>query len=620
MALSFSFPYVGTPAFYTGTNTSGLVPDIFPVAINGRPYMVDQSSNQFVRGYEPRVRDSVDQSTAPGEAAINPGGLWRRGEVSWHLGAGQKYADTAEAQDYRFFRSKGVNPWTKGQLTLLNGTKLALSTSATNLPMVEVNGYLYVGDGQTLKYTQNPFASSPTWTSVTTGAPATTNINDITTDGKQVYVSYVNEGILMTTPGGTSLADHYATSGGTFNYTRLGFAKGFVLGFHNDTSNSHVHAVPYAASTSHGSAVATIRDPNFTCAGFAGGQSHIYVAGRSNDQGLVYRLGIKTDGTIDVAVVALEFPTGEYPTAIYSYLGAILVGTNKGVRYCTADTAGNLIAGALIPTSGDVQGFTAEDRFVWFGWSAYDSTSTGLGRLDLSVFIAPNTPAFASDLMYSSTNAVKSLETFSNKRVYAVSGVGVVAEDSANLVTSGSIETGIYRWGIPDRKFVAFVDTRAHPLVGSIQSEMSLDEGEWLNLGTWDTDAGIENSFPGDDNRSIEAKFRFTLDRATATTGPTLTRWTARAYAAPFRSEVFQVPVLLHDRVRARDKDHFFDPDYELSQLKDLIANPRIVTLQIGYETVSVITEDIQWIPRDGRDRKWLWDGTAIVTMRSVQD
>lgn len=623
MPLTFSFPFVGTPAFYSGTNTSTLVPDIFPVGINGRPYMIDQKSGEFGRGYEQRVRDSQDISTAPGEAAINPGGLWRRGEVSWHFGAGQRYADTAEAQDYRFSRSKGVNPWTKGQLTLLNATVLRSQSAftSTNLPMVEVDGYLYVGDGQTLKYTQNPFASSPTWTSVTTGAPAATTINGITTDGRQIYVSYVNEGVLMTTPGGASLTDHYATSGGTFNYTRLGFAKGFVLGFHNDTTNSHVHAIPYAASTGHGSAVATIRDPNFTCAGFAGGQSHIYVAGRSTDAGLVYRLGIKSDGTIDVAVVALELPVGEYPTAIDSYLGAILLGTNKGVRYCTADAQGNLVAGQLIPTGSPVECFTAEGRFVWFGWTAYDEQS-GIGRLDLGSFSSPNTPAYSSDLMYgvASTSAVKSLKTLSGKRVFAISGVGVIVEDSSNLVSEGTLETGIYRWGIPDRKFIARVDTRAQPLKGSITTEMALDEGVWQELGIWNTDSDVENSFPGDDDRAIEAKFRFTLDRGSATTGPTLTRWTARAYAAPFRSEVFVVPVLLHEKIRARDKDHYFDVDDELAQLRGLIAEPRIVTLQIGKETVSVIVEDLQWRPSDARDRTWLWEGTAVVTMRSVQE
>ena len=621
MSLTFSFPFVATPSFYSGTSLSPLVPDVFPVAIDGRPFLIDQGSDRFTRQFEQRVRDSVDQSTAPGEAAINPGGLWRRGEVSWHLGSGQKYADTAEAQDYRMFRSKGVNPWVKGQLSLLNSTVLrgASTFTGSNLSMVEVNGYVYVADGQTLKYTQDPFAATPVWTSVTTGAPTAT-INDIATDGKQIYVAYANSGVMMTTIGGSSVANHYATSGGTYNYTKLGFAKGFVLGFHNDTANSHIHIIPYVASTSHGSVTATIRDPNFVCAGFAGGQNHIYVAGRSSDTGLIYRLGIKEDGTVDVAIVALELPIGEYPTSIFGYLGAILIGTNKGVRYTTPDNAGNLVAGALIPTSGDVNGFTAEDRFVWFTWSNYDNVSGGLGRLDLANFVSANTPAHATDLMYNSTVAVKSVVSLNNKRVFSISGIGVVVEDSANLVASGSVESGVYRWGIPDPKFIARVDTRALPLTGTIESYMSLDNSTFDLLGTWTTSGDTENSFNGSNNRIIEAKFKFVLNRASALIGPIFTRWTARAYAAPFRSELFRIPVILHEQIRVRDKDYFFDVNEELKQLRTLINEPRVVTLQLGDETVSVIMEDMDWTPRDSRDRSWIWEGTAVVTMRSVQE
>jgi hypothetical protein len=621
---TFTLPYFGTPPYFSGTAASSLVPHTFPVAIDGRPYMIDQKSGQFKRGYEQRVRDSTDDSTSPGEGAINPGGLWRRGQDSWHSGAGQQYADTADSQNYRFFKSKGIDPWTKGQLSLLNSTVLRTQStfSGTNLPMIEVNGYLYVGDGNTLKYTQDPFASSPTWTSVTTGAPSGKAINDITTDGTQIYVSYVGEGVLMTTIGGSSLTDHFATSGGTYDYHRLGFAKGFILGFHHDSSNSHIHIIPFAASTSHGDATATLRDPNFVCAGFAGGQNHIYVAGRSTDAGLVYRLGIKADGTVDVAIVALQLPTGEYPTSIYGYLGSILIGTNKGVRYASPDSSGNLIAGSLIPTSGAVNGFTAEDRFVWFAYTAYDSTSSGLGRLDLSVFTAPNTPAYATDLMYNDTGAVKSVASIGGKRAFTISGVGVIVEDSANLVASGEVETGTWRWGIPDRKFVAKIDTRSTPLVGSITSYLKLDDSEYQEVGVWDTGNDIENSFDGSDARAIEASFKFALARSSTapSTGPTFTRWMARAYAAPFRSQVFVVPVLLHQSVTVRGKEYYYDVEEEQTFFDGLIGSPRIITLQIGSMTHSVILEDLQWDTADSQGNTWQFNGTLVVTLRSVEN
>jgi hypothetical protein len=187
--LRFNSPYLPAQPFFTGAPSTNLVPDIFPIAINGREYMVDQKANTFTRGFEPRVRDSVDQSTTPGEAAINPQGLWRRGESSWHLGSGQKYADTADAQDYRFYTSQGVNPWTKGQLTLLKGVAESLDSANTNLMLAETDTRVYVVDGQDLKYSTDPFASSPTWNTAS-GLPASLTPRDIASDGKNVYLTY----------------------------------------------------------------------------------------------------------------------------------------------------------------------------------------------------------------------------------------------------------------------------------------------------------------------------------------------------------------------------------------------------------------------------------------------
>ena len=95
--IDFTTAFTGGPSFYTGSATSDLVPSVFPVAINGRPYLIDSRSGKFSRQLDQRVRDSQDTSTAPGESAINPQGLWRRGQNSWHLGAGQFYADDAAA-------------------------------------------------------------------------------------------------------------------------------------------------------------------------------------------------------------------------------------------------------------------------------------------------------------------------------------------------------------------------------------------------------------------------------------------------------------------------------------------------------------------------------------------
>jgi hypothetical protein len=345
----------------------------------------------------------------------------------------------------------------------------------------------------------------------------------------------------------------------------------------------------------------------------------VYAAGYAGKKSLIYKITLQDNATLNTGVVALELPTGEVVSSISGYLGFVIIGTNKGVRFCSTDGNSNLVAGALIPTSGTVNKLASDDRFTYFTWSNYDGVSGGVGRLDLSQFTAENTPAYATDVMYGSTAEVKALVISNGKAVFSISGVGIIAEDDTTLVSSGTIETGIYRWGIPDRKFIAKVDTRSTPLLGSIVTQMSLDDGAFQDLGTWDSQADIENTVTGSDVNAIEAKFKFTLNRSTTVTqGPTLTRWTARAYAAPFRSEYFRVPVLIHGKIRVSNKDYFFDPLEELGSLRSLIIDPKIIVFQLGGETFSAIVEDFEFTAADAAPG-WLWEGTATVTMRSVQ-
>jgi hypothetical protein len=616
---TFTLPYFGTPPYYSGTAVSTLVPAVFPVAIDGRPFMVDQKSGKFQRGYEQRVRDSADDSTTPGEGAINPGGLWRRGQDSWHSGAGQTYADMNDSAPYRFYKSKGVNPWVKGQLSLLNATKVSLSNASTSQHMLVQDGRIYVALNGDVKYTTNPYASSPTWTDCT-GEPGG-NVQSMATDGNDVYLAFPSDGVRKidtSAAPGTISGTRFVT--GTVNYYFLGFAKGYLFASHDQNLRQIAGA---GTSTDR----ILVDDNAFRWVDVAAGQNAVYAAGFSGKKSLIYKITIKADGTLDTGVVALSLPTGEVVTAMSAYLGFVLIGTNKGVRYCSTDANSNLIAGQLIPTSGAVQKFASNDRFSYFTWSNYDGISTGIGALDLSVFSAPNTPAFATDLMHTSTADVTNVvifddpvTPFATKKVFTISGVGVIAEDSDNLVASGEIESGTWRWGIPDRKFIAKIDTRSTPLVGSITSYLKIDDGEYQSAGTWSVADDTENSFDGSDSKAIEADFKFVLERGTATTGPTFTRWMARAYAAPFRSQVFSIPVMLHKSVTVRGKEYYYDVDEQQEFFDDLIANPRIITLQIGSFTHNVILEDIVWEPMDSVGNSWSFEGTLVVTLRSVEN
>src|SRR5690606_22764098 len=101
----------------------------------------------------------------------------------------------------------------------------------------------------------------------------------------------------------------------------------------------------------------------------------------------IYKITITKEGTgLDAPIVAGELPDGEVIASIGSYLGFILLGTSKGARFCTVNSAGDLTIGSLIPTSNPVQCFEGQGEFIWFGWTGYDGTHGGLGRMSLRNF------------------------------------------------------------------------------------------------------------------------------------------------------------------------------------------------------------------------------------------
>ena len=609
MATLIDFSSAFTAAsFFTGTGASQLVPNVFPVAINGRPYMLDMASNQFTRQFDARVRDSVDQSAEPGESAINPQGLWRRSQSSWHYGAGQVYSDTAESEAFRFQTSKGVDVWDKGKLTLLKDTTEVLADAAGNLQALTVGTRLYVGTGEDVKYTTD----LSTFTDCTSEPGG--NVGGMATDGFNVFVAFAANGIHKVTTSSDAFGSHIT---GTDTFVNLRYVKGRLMASQdNDVYNFTAAGIP-------GSPLFTHSNTGFRWVGFAGGQNHIYMGGFAGNQSLVYRTTIKADATsLDAPIVALELPVGEIITGLDSYLNFVLIGTTTGIRVATSDAEGNLVSGPLIELGSSVTSFSGNGRFVWFNLDDFDSTSTGLGRLDLGVFVSANQPSFASDLMVTAQGNVSSVNTINGRPVFVVSGLGIYVQHATDLVTSGYLESGIYRWGVPDAKFIPKLDLRCLPLVGSITMSVASDDGAFTDFTTFDTGGSKEKTLDGPETKIFEAEIKITLTRsATATAGPTLTRWMARAYAAPLRSQIFIVPLIMHHKLSIQGREYFQDVDKEMLFLRDLVETPRVINYQENTETFSVVVEDVQFRARhitNSHNENDI-EGTAIVVMRSVR-
>jgi hypothetical protein len=492
---------------------------------------------------------------------------------------------------------------------LLKDTTQILSDAAATLKSIVAGTRLYVASAGDVTFYTSLTASPTSCTSEPAG-----NVSSMTSDGYNVWVGFASHGIHVTN---TSTGAFSSYISGTDTFTKIKYTKGRLMAAAGATIYN------FTSSGGPGAGLFTHGNSTWSWVGFAGGQNHIYAAGYAGQTSLIYKTTIKTDGTaLDAPTVAAELPEGEIVTALDSYLGYVLIGTTTGFRFASSDTDGNLVVGPLIEV-GQVDAFASQGQFVWFSYKNLDATSTGLGRMDIGSQIATNQPAWASDLMVTGQGAVPSISLYGTRPVFTVTGLGVYCEHATDLVASGTLDSGIYRWGVPDTKFIPKWDLRTEPLYGTVAVSVAADSGDFRSVGVQATEGSLESTFDGFESKVFEAEARLTLTRSSteATKGPVVTRWLGRAYAAPLRSQIFSVPLLLHHKLNIRGFEYFVDVDTELNYLRDLVENPRVVTYQENASTFSVIVEDVRWQPVDAANNHnaWDWNGTCTIIMRSVR-
>lgn len=603
-SISFSEPY------YTGGASSVNIVGKYHVALNGRPYMLDllrQYPQQPFRHYSvQRLAQQQDGNASPSEASLNRNDLWRSSQDSWHKGAGQSVRDRADSDPFRFDTSKGVDPWTKWQLSLLPDTDQKYSSANTNQSLLVVGTYLYFTDGSNLRRTQDVTVDAPTWTDIT-GLDGTI-IQSIASDGYTVYVAVTN-GIYTTTRGASSI------SGAPFNplpVSLLRYVNGRLMAVGAGADTYKLYNITGAGPTTE--LTSPVINTDFTWVDFTEGQTCIYAAGFSGDKSIIYRIPIKSDGTgLDVPLVAGVLPDGEVVRSIQSYLGFVLVGSDKGIRMAASDGDGNLTFGSLIPTNSAVRCFEPQDRFVWFGLTNFDGTATGLGRIDLSQSTAALTPAYASDIMADGQGNTTSVVTFQNRRVFTVSALGVYGEED-DPVETGFLESGQITYALADDKIAMFVDVR-HDGIAQHSIALSDQGGAFSNLGVH-TDS--EDAFPCGERRGSRFELRITLTNI-ADVSPVIRSITLRAYPASPTVEMIDAPLLLAESlVNLADSKFTLDPSAEVSAITSLRDTSQLVSWQEGNTAYSVVVDDFEWHPTHMTENNSQFNGTMLVTMKRV--
>jgi hypothetical protein len=608
------------------------VPERLNVSLNHVLYSADLTG--YSRTTVPLLREQRDQSGEAGEESLNKE-MWYRSQTDWSHGAGQEFLDNPDSDRLRFNTSSGVDPWTKGKVSLLPVTQeKSGSLTFTNTIMKIIGDYMYVAQGAALYYSSDFSNATPTWATVTAiGGDHT--ITDFDSDGTSVFVAYGSSSpVKKASVGATTVPGSF----GSENPTYLKVVGGRLIFFENNV----VKEIDASGAVATGALNYTIVHAGSGWVGAASGPTGVYLAANGAGTGSIYFSSIAAaDGLLDTPQQVADLPRGEAINSILSYGGLLVLGTSKGLRLAVIDSqSGGVSFGPVVDNAGAVYGLAADKRFVWFGGG-----SGQVYRADLSVFTDVLVPAWASDVVSvgGSPGIVDWIGRHDGKTFFADSVNGVYGPEAAGvLVPSGTLTVGTIRWNSQFDKVLRSIEVRSEPtlaITGTVvyDSASKYDEEFYDGLaspvsgtvkvlltpdtGTSLTELTMVNGVPQNPVYSLSSSYtlKITLERdaASTTAGPSLESWQVRAFPSPVRVDEIILPLLMFTRVatsRGQGAAHQQNPHSIYTELRSLMIAKSALLYEEGSHSEEVVVDQISVKPEQlSTDGDW-WEG--VITLR----
>ena len=588
------------------------VPGTHPISLAGRGYLLDTLSEQFSYESIPLLNPQLSQSVNQvGESSLNPEGLWRKSQESWHKGTGQTYLDKTESDAARFRSSLGVNVWEKGEVSLLNEVVKKFSSANTGQIIFQL-GALYIAEGVSITRIGDVYTPSSVSSIDINLAEPDHVVMSMTQFGLGMLVALGSNGI-HATGGTTGSTTHYSD----LDCDLIAYVGGRVMAAKNNVVYNVI------AGGAAPAALYTHPESLFTWNSFAEAKGYIYMAGSSlfSDKTFIYKTSVKPDGTaLEIPSSAGPLPEGERVSSIYGYLGFLLIGTNKGVRFAIPNESnGNLEIGALLETESPVTCFEGQGPFVWFGWTNYDGTHTGLGRCDPRTIVGGIAPAYATDLMATDQGSIIAIVTdhINDRRIFSVGGSGVYVEMGTKVATA-ELNSGYITYDLPEEKEARFVDVRYRELRGSDSVYISNQDGNFQFLRT-NTDLDILRRIPAGNliGDMHEIKHVFTRSTTDATMGPVLIRHTLKSQVKVNMGAYWYLPLTIaSEELTKGGNERHRDVVEEFTYLAELAGNKETVDLKVLSSTYSVTVEDVKFMPTHESDDDTGFQGTMVVKVK----
>ena len=634
-AIAVDLGITSSSSIWTNTDVS------FDVAIGGMPFIYAVSDERpYIRQTAPYRKDQFDNNQEPGEQSLT--GWWIRSQSSFHSGTGIKFYDPAagEITAHRFADSRNVDVWTKGQVTLLKETNNAAAATADPYKLISgISGSTNVVIAF-IPSSDEIIDIKDDGTNLTTYATTASGIVDIVSNGTILFVANATRIFYQTIGSTSALNNHYNT--GSAKVKMAWVKQRLVAGI----GTSIYELTGALGTTTLPAAIYTHPNTGWEWTSISEGGSAIYAAGYAGGNGAIYKFTLNTTTgvmpTLTSGIIAAQLPIGEYPHKIESYLGYLVIGTNKGVRVAQiSDTNGNLSYGPLI-IEGDNIGldFAFRDRFVYVtgGIAKNDGTADtypGLYRIDLGSELETLRFAFATDTyLDGATGYATSVDFVGNSEqiAFTTSGNnGVAIQHATILADSGFIKTGKIRYGTLEPKNFKRLIARGNFTAGEmVLSSIATDNAglestfDHITYVTGTDPVEVTTNQPEDAQEFLAYKFTLTPDATDPDTGPTFRGYQVKSTIATPRVRAIRFPVYCFDIETDRYNSvtgyegRAFD---RIRLLEDLERTGDVLTWQdlTTGESQQAVIEQISFTRMTPPDRRFDGFGGIIeITIRTV--
>ena len=560
-SIAIDLGIVSSSAVWENTDVS------YDTAIGGLPFFYAISDNRpYTRQTAPFRKEQFDNGTEPGEQSLT--GWWLRSQSSFHNGAGINFYDPSAGESvlYRFNDSKGVNVWTKGQVTLLKSVTQSHQTTgdiaSNGSTRQHMRSIQWSGNNGVLLHDEYDLDKIDSSGNVThfvdynsgTDSPVYAVCNDGT------YAYWITNTTTKKTVYKKPLTGNSSTSN-TFMFDEIGTISNAVMEYVKNrivmAADNKVYEFAPSVSAMP-SVLYTNPNTSHVYTSITSSGPAIYISGYNGNQSAIekYTLNTSTGSmpTLTSAITAAELPTGEICHAIHYYLNRMLIGTSKGIRVAEiSDQDGSINYGPLIvETSQPVYAFTTRDRFAWAAASV--DGEPGLIRIDLGSEIESLRFAYANDVYYSGVSGKKTTACAfigSTDRVSFCTNVGYVYLESADtLNTSGYLQSGYIRYNTLEPKNFRRIIGRGDFQYGQTTVSTVTSDGTEYEHITYDsaiTSQEVSTTQPESAQEYVAFKFTLTRDATTTSSGPTFKGYQVKATIATPRQRLLKFPVFCYD-------------------------------------------------------------------------